>query len=247
MASVLLLGNIQDKYFLTNQPNVVYRFGTLLTSPSRYFYKNTHTGPTPWEKKSFRYDLVPALKDIAFKIIYIITGLFVLDLIACAIVGLSFIGKHARDARQKSLETSISNHERFNIALSEYNDAFMKFHKINELKHCESNTGAVSIQTRERTVSGGKTYFSEFQLIQKIIETDLKAEKDIIPEGFEQYETIIRPWKIDWQVDPEWTLKRMNTFDALEKAYSALFQEAHRYFKKRLTNARNAFNVHINS
>lgn len=157
MASVMLLGPKIPTYMASQfslsvrdlpAPNKLYRFGALLTTPTQLFYQKTHTGNTPDDKFAYApydrtfirgQDLHAFLKDVVFKVIYVISGLFILDLIGCAISGLGLLLsglKYAHNYRERLF--SIANKHQSNVKelLDCYNKNFdMLCLGLNSMQH----------------------------------------------------------------------------------------------------------------
>lgn len=226
---------------------MIYRFGAFLTMPTRLFYQKTHTGPTPLENRRFRYDLLPILKDAAFKVVYVVTGLFIFDSIACAIVGLGLIGIEARGVKSCSLLASKRQTTEFQTVLENYHSAFNLLQTI--LGCCEDQGVATT----------GKTYFEWFTTIRTLINNDTDANKhfNLSPKKYEELDKI---WNKQLPLVPfelltsESMSEHQAIIDEQDGAseqligeYKDLYIKAYTYFNERLKSTKDAYTAFLDT
>lgn len=144
MASVALFGRSALTYHDSYFPNPLYFIGNLLTSPTQLFYRATHSDVAV--KKTFQAEgWGPLIVKIIFKVIYVITGLFVFDLLGIAFTGLGLIGEGARKNTKKNIENDVNNYKNLTQAIEAKNKYQEFFREISE--YTEEALGEVNNTT----------------------------------------------------------------------------------------------------
>lgn len=108
MASVVVFGDLAFNYglFGSGSDSVLLKIGYLLIAPSQKLFRLT-VGWNPSSK----------LNHVVFLVIYSVTGLFVIDVLGCLIVGLSaLINQETHESIQEAREYFFKSKQRYNAS-----------------------------------------------------------------------------------------------------------------------------------